>query len=145
MASCLLASSNRRNKPAVTRGLRSLGFMTRIMMAGFRCGRLRTEFPGSMRRSRKPSSESSMSLIYETDKILAEYLLFHFGSADEILPLGRAWPSGMREALAFPVRTAACFSAESAARGLDLGCSVGRSTFEMSRNCEEVVGIDFSH
>ncbi len=86
-----------------------------------------------------------MSLIYETEKALAEYLLFHFGAAEEILPPGRDWPPGMREALDFPVRTAARFSAGSVARGLDLGCAVGRSAFEMSRHCEEVVGIDFSH
>lgn len=86
-----------------------------------------------------------MNLIYESDKLLAEYLLFHFGSAEEILPPGRSWPAGMREALDFPVRTAACFPVGSVARGLDLGCAVGRSAFEMSRSCEKVVGIDFSH
>jgi putative 4-mercaptohistidine N1-methyltranferase len=31
------------------------------------------------------------------------------------------------------------------ARGLDLGCAVGRSAFELARHCEEVVGIDYSH
>lgn len=86
-----------------------------------------------------------MSAIYESDKILSEYLLFHFGTADEILPPGRAWPAGMREAIDFPVRTAACFSPGHVARGLDLGCAVGRSAFEMSRHCNEVTGIDFSH
>jgi SAM-dependent methyltransferase len=30
------------------------------------------------------------------------------------------------------------------ARALDLGCAVGRSTFELARHCEEVLGIDFS-
>ncbi len=86
-----------------------------------------------------------MSAIYESDKILAEYLLFHFGTAEEILPPGRSWPPGMREALDFPVRTAECFSPGTVGRGLDLGCAVGRSAFEMSRSCSEVVGIDFSH
>jgi putative 4-mercaptohistidine N1-methyltranferase len=86
-----------------------------------------------------------MSDIYESDKILAEYLLFHFGLPDEILPPGREWPQGMREALDFPVRTAAHFSPDHAARGLDLGCAVGRSAFEMSRRCGEVLGIDFSN
>jgi putative 4-mercaptohistidine N1-methyltranferase len=28
---------------------------------------------------------------------------------------------------------------------LDLGCAVGRSTFELARHCVEVIGIDFSH
>ncbi len=82
---------------------------------------------------------------YESDKLLAEYLLFHFGGDDEILPPEREWPAGMREALGFPVRTAAHFSPGEAARGLDLGCAVGRSTFEMARTCREVTGIDFSH
>lgn len=86
-----------------------------------------------------------MSEIYESDKILAEYLLFHFGSAEEILPPGRPWPDGMLAAVDFPVRTAARFSPAVVERGLDLGCAVGRSAFEMSRSCGEVVGIDFSH
>ena len=86
-----------------------------------------------------------MSAIYESDKILAEYLLFHFGAEDEILTADRPWPAGMREALDFPIRTAAHFPPGDAERGLDLGCAVGRSAFEMSRRCEEVIGIDFSH
>lgn len=86
-----------------------------------------------------------MSSIYETDKLLAEYLLFHFGAADEILPPDQSWPAGMREALDFPSRTAAHFSQEPVAHGLDLGCAVGRSAIEMARTCDHVTGIDFSH
>lgn len=86
-----------------------------------------------------------MSAIYESDKLLAEYLLFHFGTADDILPPDRQWPAGMREALDFPVRTANHFAPGTVERGLDLGCAVGRSAFEMARNCQEVLGIDFSH
>lgn len=86
-----------------------------------------------------------MNAIYESDKLLAEYLLFHYGTADEILPPDRSWPAGMAAALNFPARTAACFSADITGRGLDLGCAVGRSTFEMARTCEHVTGIDFSH
>ncbi len=86
-----------------------------------------------------------MSDIYETEKLLAEYLLFHFGTADEILPPEREWPAGMREALDFPLRTVSYFGDGQVARGLDLGCAVGRSTFEMARCCDEVLGIDFSH
>lgn len=86
-----------------------------------------------------------MSNIYESNKILDEYLLFHFGADEEILPADRTWPAGMREALDFPVRTAGHFSAGEVARGLDLGCAVGRSAFEMSRSCRHVTGIDFSH
>lgn len=86
-----------------------------------------------------------MSAIYESEKLLSEYLLFHFGTAEEILPSGREWPAGMREALGFPVRTVARFSPGEVASGLDLGCAVGRSAFEMARSCEQVTGMDFSN
>jgi putative 4-mercaptohistidine N1-methyltranferase len=86
-----------------------------------------------------------MTAIYESPKLLSEYLLFHYGGDDEILPPGESWPPGMREALGFPVRTVAHFQSGPAVRGLDLGCAVGRSTFEMSRTCRHVIGMDFSH
>ncbi len=77
---------------------------------------------------------------YETRRLLDEYLLFHYGAADEVLP----WSGGPREALGFVRRTVAHFAPGEVARGLDLGCAVGGSTFEMSRSCAEVTGIDFS-
>jgi putative 4-mercaptohistidine N1-methyltranferase len=86
-----------------------------------------------------------MSSIYESDKALGQYLLFHYGKPDEILPPGPAWPAGMQAALDFPCRTVAHFSPGRATRGLDLGCAVGRATFEMARTCDEVIGIDVSH
>ncbi len=86
-----------------------------------------------------------MSDIYESEKLVGEYLLFHYGADGEILDAGKDWPAGMREALGFAVRTPGWFSPGKVERGLDLGCAVGRSAFEMSRGCDEVVGIDFSH
>jgi putative 4-mercaptohistidine N1-methyltranferase len=86
-----------------------------------------------------------MSAIYESGQLLAEYLLFHFGAPDEILPPDRQWPAGMREALDFAVRTPGRFTGGEVKSGLDLGCAVGRSTFEMARSCRHVTGIDFSH
>ncbi len=82
--------------------------------------------------------------IYETDRLLAEYLLFHYGEPEEILP----YALGPREGLAYPVRCVSeCLGVAqlpAAARALDLGCAVGRSTFELARHCREVIGIDFS-
>ena len=77
--------------------------------------------------------------IYESDKLLAEYLLFHYASAEEILP----YEFGPRSALDFPAR---CVSecVTTSGRALDLGCAVGRSSFELARTCAEVIGIDFS-
>lgn len=80
--------------------------------------------------------------LYETRKLLGEYLLFHFGRADEILP--DEAPSALHEALDFAVRTTEYFESHEVGRALDLGCAVGRSTFELSRTCKQVIGIDFS-
>jgi putative 4-mercaptohistidine N1-methyltranferase len=81
---------------------------------------------------------------YETDRALSEYLLFHYGSPAQVLP----WSFGPATALNFPARCVSeCLDLgrlPAQARALDLGCAVGRSTFELARPCREVVGIDFS-
>lgn len=77
---------------------------------------------------------------YESEKLLGEYLLFHYGTAAEILPA----VVGMESALGFTERTVAWFSEGEVARTLDVGCAVGRSTFELARSAREVIGIDFS-
>lgn len=84
-----------------------------------------------------------MPNIYESDKLLSEYLLFHYGSDAEILG-GRVGDPALGSALGFAARTASRFSGGEVERGLDLGCAVGRSAFEMSRSCREMIGIDFS-
>lgn len=84
-----------------------------------------------------------MSSIYESDALVEQYLLFHYGEADEILP----YDFGPREALNFPVRIVTRWAARpagTAPRALDLGCAVGRSSFELSKICSEVIGIDNS-
>ncbi len=81
---------------------------------------------------------------YETDKLLHEYLLFHYGTPAEVLP----WPAGPRDALDYAARCVSeCLHAAQLpprARALDVGCAVGRSTFELARHCTEVIGVDFS-
>jgi putative 4-mercaptohistidine N1-methyltranferase len=82
---------------------------------------------------------------YETERALSEYLLFHYGSAEQVLP----WPFGPVTALDYPARCVSeCLEITrlpAAPRALDLGCAVGRSTFELARFCPEVIGIDYSH
>lgn len=85
-----------------------------------------------------------MADVYESHKLLAEYLLFHYGSQEDVLPAHRGWPAGMNEALDFAVRTVGHFSSSQVGRSLDLGCAVGRSAFELARSSKEVIGIDFS-
>ncbi|MFN8391994.1 MAG: putative 4-mercaptohistidine N1-methyltransferase [Bdellovibrionota bacterium] len=85
------------------------------------------------------------SALYETTDLVEQYLLFHYGSADEILP----YSFGPTDALNFATRVVTegfdLAWLKSGARALDLGCAVGRSSFELSRWCDEVVGIDRSN
>jgi putative 4-mercaptohistidine N1-methyltranferase len=82
---------------------------------------------------------------YESQKLLNEYLLFHYGQAHEILP----WTFGPKEALFFPTRCASFISENSPvalpkSRALDVGCAVGRLTFHLAQSYREAIGIDFS-
>src|SRR5271154_2783259 len=81
---------------------------------------------------------------YESDAAVEQYLLFHYGTPEQICPL---LPEA-RTACGFPAR---CVSEslrhimlQKRTRALDLGCAVGRSSFELGRHFDEVVGIDFS-
>ncbi len=98
--------------------------------------------------SPRPPSHARMSNIYETDRLLNEYLLFHYGTATEVLP----WDFGPAEALGFAERTVQVLLDKtllpqdgSELGALDLGCAVGRSCYELATVCQHVTGIDFSH
>lgn len=85
-----------------------------------------------------------MHSLYESDDLLNQYLLFHYASKDNFfpydLPISGALDFSKRcvwEGVDFdllPEKT----------RALDLGCSVGRSAFEMSQVFDSVLGIDYS-
>ncbi|MEM6822112.1 MAG: putative 4-mercaptohistidine N1-methyltransferase [Verrucomicrobiota bacterium] len=81
---------------------------------------------------------------YESDKILSEYLLFHYGWNEDVMPYG----FGPQGAFDFPWRCAEVLLSmlpdTNDSRALDLGCAVGRSSFELARKCREVVAIDYS-
>lgn len=79
---------------------------------------------------------------YETDKLVSDYLLFHYGSEEEIL--GRV--PGPREGLNFPRRSVGDLIGPMGreSRALDVGCAVGRASFELARYATSVIGIDFS-
>ncbi|MGB1260973.1 MAG: methyltransferase domain-containing protein, partial [Akkermansiaceae bacterium] len=79
--------------------------------------------------------------LYETDALLNEYLLMHYGSDEDVMP----WGFGPKSGLGFTHRTVAHFPQVPCRRALDLGCAVGSSTFALSRCCDEVVGLDYSH
>lgn len=83
-------------------------------------------------------------LYYETERIADQYLLFHYGEEEEVLP----FPFGPKNSLHFPLRCVSeCVDFDKLpanAKALELGCSVGRSSFELSRYCESVLAIDNS-
>ena len=85
---------------------------------------------------------STPTPLYETHRLLSEYLLFHFGTPAEIM----AHPSLPQEALNFAVRTVTEMlpPGTTGDRALDLGCAVGRSSFTLSKFYHAVVGMDFS-
>ena len=81
---------------------------------------------------------------YESTKLLGEYLLFHYGKPDEILP----WSQGPVHALEFPRRTVETLIDQVSFRGnskaLDVGCAVGASSFVLAQYFDHVLGIDYS-
>lgn len=83
---------------------------------------------------------------YEAVRSLSDYLLFHYGSDEEVLP----WPDGPRNALGFPRRSvrelidSSNLRTQDRSRALDIGCAVGRSCYELAEHFAEVIGIDFS-
>ncbi len=84
------------------------------------------------------------AVIYETEKKAREYLLFHYGADENLLP----YSFGPQNSLHFPVRCVTeCLDLNTLSpnsKALDLGCAVGRSSFELSRYCKNVVAIDKS-
>lgn len=83
--------------------------------------------------------------VYETETSLHQYIHFHFGKPSDLLP----WEFGPTAALEFPKRCAdLCIkhaSAPEVESALDIGCAVGRSTFELARAARYAKGIDYSH
>ena len=124
------------------------------MMAGrekiWRCSSRRSnEIVGARPRTLLPSNMSVIAPdthtnIYETRRLLDEYLLFHYGTPAEVLP----WEQGPREALGFATRTVMELidlpRTPCEAKVLDLGCAVGRSSFELANFGVSVLGIDYS-
>jgi putative 4-mercaptohistidine N1-methyltranferase len=83
----------------------------------------------------------SKAVDYESDRLTAEYLHFHYAEPEELFP----WGEFVRPALGYAERVVAGrFPPGDAGRGLDVGCAVGRSAFEMARHCREVIGVDYS-
>ncbi len=77
--------------------------------------------------------EAKTDLYYEKDEIISQYCEFHYG--DEHFGV----PNFAKEIAKIANRYAINKN-----RALDIGCSVGRSSFELCRDFKSVTGIDFS-
>lgn len=85
--------------------------------------------------SAAPEAVTPGSRIYETDASVAQYLDFHYGPS----AFGVAnFPRACIEAAAEHV------DGSSWRRALDVGCAVGRSSFELARHAGHVDAFDFS-
>lgn len=76
------------------------------------------------------------NMTYESDRLLSEYLEFHFGPT-------------YFNAVNFPkkivdIALKAMPNQPEKHKALDLGCSVGRASFELAQHFDEVYGVDFS-
>jgi putative 4-mercaptohistidine N1-methyltranferase len=72
--------------------------------------------------------------VYETDTLVSQYLEFHYGSQYFDMPN-------------FPLACVAHimkYCTQTRLRALDLGCAVGRASFELAKHFVHVDGIDFS-
>lgn len=75
-----------------------------------------------------------MTDFYETDEQLGQYMDFHYGPEHFGVP---NFPKACAER---------CLRAKPEGnRALDLGCATGRSTLELAKGFEHVVGMDLSH
>jgi putative 4-mercaptohistidine N1-methyltranferase len=72
---------------------------------------------------------------YETDSMLSQYAEFHYGEQYFNVP---NFPKTLAE-LAVDV-----MGDQPMGRALDIGCAVGRASFELARHFEHVTGVDFS-
>jgi putative 4-mercaptohistidine N1-methyltranferase len=90
--------------------------------------------------------EDDAHQVYEDRQMLNDYLLLHYGSALDQMP----YAFGPRDAVNFPARCAQWLldgAREHHAgmrRALDVGCAVGRASFELARGYQEVIGVDLS-
>ncbi len=85
------------------------------------------------------STTASGSQVYESKRAVDEYLFFHYGEQAVQMPYSFG-PSG---ALGFTTRTADICNRVASAKGraLDVGCSVGGSSFELAKHFNSVVGV----
>ena len=79
--------------------------------------------------------EEQVGSNYETDKLLSEYAEFHYGDSYLDVP---NFPKALADI------AIAAMGDQPMGRALDIGCAVGRSSFDLAKEFDHVTGIDFS-
>lgn len=83
---------------------------------------------------------------YETNALLNQYLLFHWGSENDQRDEQISSRIGHPKVKPFTQATVDLVNRFAGNKGkvLDLGCAVGRASFELSRTFQKVIGLDYS-
>lgn len=83
---------------------------------------------------------------YDTDEVVSQYLLFHYGSEEEQRDSVITSNVGHPKTVNLIDRTVELMNEFALDRNnaLDLGCAVGRSSFELARDFSKVVALDYS-
>src|SRR5690606_9548628 len=83
---------------------------------------------------------------YETDALLNQYMLFHYGSEEENRDAAISARVGHPAVQSFVEATVALVNRFAPGRDkvLDLGCAVGGASFALSRSFGSVIGLDYS-
>lgn len=91
-------------------------------------------------------SGDSAHQVYEDRQMVNDYMLLHYGSQADQMPHA----FGPQAATEFPLRCAqwllegAPEFGAGTQRALEIGCAVGRASFELARGYQEVIGVDLS-
>lgn len=83
---------------------------------------------------------------YDTDAVVDQYLLFHFGTDEEQRDTAISSGVGHPQVSNLILRTVDLVNQFASDRNkvLDLGCAVGRASFELARTFSRVTGLDYS-
>lgn len=73
--------------------------------------------------------------VYESDALVSQYAEFHYG---------RSYYGVANFAAEVARMALTAMAGKPLNRALDVGCAVGRSSFELARHCPDVTGLDFS-
>lgn len=83
---------------------------------------------------------------YDTDEVVCQYLLFHYGSEEEQRDSAITANVGHPNTVNLIDKTVELMNrfSRNSDNALDLGCAVGRSSFELAKEFSQVIALDYS-